>query len=72
VTCESGFRTVAECAAFLGVSEKTIRRRLADGSLRKAPLGGRAIRIPVSELHRLCGIEPTDDRTGNDAATSHE
>ena len=53
------FLTVDEVATLLGYSTKTIRRRIADGSIRKAPLGGRSIRIPVSELDRLSGITPT-------------
>ena len=52
------FLTIAEVAALLGVSTKTVRRRLRDGSLRKAPLGGRAVRIPASELDRMEGITP--------------
>jgi excisionase family DNA binding protein len=49
------FLTVEEVAAQLGVSTKTIRRRLKDGTIRRAPLGGRAVRIPASEIARLAG-----------------
>ena len=55
------FLTIDEAAALMGVSTRTIRRRLKDGSLRKALLGGRAVRIPASELNRLCGILPQEE-----------
>ena len=56
----SRFLTVEEMAALLGVSVRTVRRRLQDGSLRRAPLGGRAVRIPATELGRLEGILPQE------------
>ena len=59
------FFTVDEMAALLGVSHKTIYRRLEDGLIRRAPLGGRTIRIPASELDRLSGIEPANSSTEN-------
>lgn len=52
------FLTIDEVASILGVSTKTVRRRLADGSLHKAPLGGRAVRISASEIDRLLLGEP--------------
>ena len=52
------FLTVAEMAAYLGVSHKTIYRRLDAGLIFQAPLGSGAIRIPASELDRFSGIEP--------------
>ena len=55
MSTERQFLTIDELAANLGVSTRTIRRRLADGSLCKAPLGGRSVRIPLRELHRLLG-----------------
>ena len=45
--------TVAETAELLGVSKKTVRRRVRDGSLPAVRLGGAPhfpIRIPQSEL----------------------
>lgn len=60
------FLTVDEMAALLGVSTKTIRRRVADGSLARAPMGGRAVRIPATELDRLRGIAPLDGAFEND------
>jgi excisionase family DNA binding protein len=58
MTDRGRFLTVDEMAAYLGVCPKTIRRRLRDGSIRKAALGGRLIRIPASELDRITGFEP--------------
>jgi excisionase family DNA binding protein len=49
------FLSVPEVAAILGVSEKTVRRRLRTGLLRKAALGGRIVRVPAAELVRLAG-----------------
>ncbi len=57
MTEHRGFITVEQMAAYLGVSTKTIRRRLAEGTIKKAPLGRRLIRIPASELDRLDGSE---------------
>jgi excisionase family DNA binding protein len=45
--------TVAEFAAALRMSEKSIRRRIKDGVIRKAPTGGRLVRISSDELRRL-------------------
>jgi excisionase family DNA binding protein len=59
------FFTVDEMAALLGVSHKTIYRRLEDGLIRRAPLGGRLIRIPASELDRLDGIGTGTPSTEN-------
>lgn len=52
---ERPFLTVAETAAQLGVSEKTIRRRIASGELQAVQLGrpGAAIRIDAAELERF-------------------
>ena len=50
--------TIGEVAAWLRVDERTVRRRIKDGSIRKVPLGGRAVRISSEEMARLTG----DDR----------
>ena len=47
------FHTVEEVARTLGVSSKTIRRRIQDGVIRKVPMGGRLVRIASTELQRL-------------------
>ena len=62
---QCGFLSVEQMAAYLGVSTKTIYRRLADGTIRKAPLGSRLIRIPASEIDRLDGSEPYGTLTDN-------
>ena len=54
VTAER-FLTVPEVAALLGVSQKTVNRRLRAGLLRKAPLGGRIVRITATEFARFAG-----------------
>lgn len=63
------FLSIPEAAALLGVSARTVRRRLKDGSLRKAALGGRAVRIPARELDRLEGISTEQNANIED---SHE
>ena len=57
----SAFLTVDEFAAELGVSTKTIRRRIDKGYLYASQAGGKnhAIRIPCGELERLkTGAQP--------------
>jgi excisionase family DNA binding protein len=46
---ESTYLTAAEAANRLGISLRTVRRRIADGSLSSVRIGG-AVRIPVSAL----------------------
>ena len=41
----------------LGVSQKTVNRRLRAGLLRKAPLGGRIVRITAAEFARFAAAE---------------
>jgi excisionase family DNA binding protein len=45
--------TIGEVAAALRVSQKTVQRRIKDGSIRKVAMGGRSVRIPSDELRRL-------------------
>ena len=58
--------TVAKCADVLGVSEITIRRRVADGSLRSLRVGrgpGATIRIDPADLTKFvveCTQKPRD------------
>ncbi len=58
VTHEEGSRSpaapfsIAAAAELLGISKRTVERRISDGSIRVLRLG-RVVRIPVSELHRL-------------------
>jgi excisionase family DNA binding protein len=54
--------TIAEVAAELRMSEKSVRRRIKNGLIRKAPTGGRLVRISSQELRRLgetVMLEPT-------------
>ena len=46
---DTRYLTAAEAAERLGISLRTVRRRIADGSLPSVKLGG-AVRIPVSAL----------------------
>jgi excisionase family DNA binding protein len=46
---ESTYLTAAQAATRLGISLRTVRRRIADGSLPSVKIGG-AVRVPVSAL----------------------
>jgi len=50
---ERRFAAVSTAAEHAGVSEKTIRRRISDGSLPGYRLGPRLIRIDLNELDAL-------------------
>jgi excisionase family DNA binding protein len=50
--------TIAEVAAALRMSEKSIRRRIKSGIIRTAPTGGRLVRISSDELRRLAAGDP--------------
>lgn len=52
--------TLAEVARMLRVSERTVRRRIKDGSLRKLTMQGRLVRISLDDLRRISG-NPTAD-----------
>jgi excisionase family DNA binding protein len=47
------FHTVEEVARTLGVSRKTVDRRIRDGVIGTVPMGGRLVRISSAELQRL-------------------
>lgn len=55
---EQVFFTISEVAQCLRVSERTVRRRVKDLTLCKAPMPGRLVRISADELARLAGREP--------------
>ena len=57
--------TISEVAAALRVNEKTVRRRIKDGTIRKVQLGGRLVRIASDELIRLAAGDPLT-APGND------
>src|SRR5450759_1088050 len=46
---ETTYLTAAQAAARLGISLRTVRRRIADGSLPSVKIGG-AVRVPASAL----------------------
>lgn len=54
--------TIAEMAARLGISARSVRRRIKAGLIRTVPIGGRLVRIPATELTRLL----TDPRAKRD------
>lgn len=49
-------RSPDDVARMLGVSRRTIHRRIADGSIAHVRLGPRIVRIPASEVARLLGL----------------
>lgn len=53
------FLTIAEVARVLRMSERTVRRRIKDGTLRKVFVQGRLVRISLDELRRLSGYPDT-------------
>ena len=54
-TSDSVLLTLDEVAAALGMSKKSVQRRIKAGLIRKAPLGGRLVRISSDEVRRLAG-----------------
>jgi excisionase family DNA binding protein len=59
------WKTPQECAAIAGVSVKTIRRRILDGTLPAHRMGPVLLRIDRADLDRLFRPVPTG---GSDAA----
>jgi excisionase family DNA binding protein len=65
------YLTVPEAAEFANMSDKTIRRRIADGSL-EASKAGRLIRIHVSDLEAfLQATNALDSLSDEPTARSH-
>lgn len=50
---------LADAAAYAGVSPKTIRRRISDGSLRGYRMGPRLLRVDLNELDAMLRPIPT-------------
>jgi excisionase family DNA binding protein len=50
--------TIAEVAAALRMSQKSVRRRIKAGVIRTVPIGGRLVRISSDELRRLAAGAP--------------
>jgi len=51
--------SIADAAEFAGVNPKTIRRRIADGSLNGYRMGPRLIRVDLNELDAILRPIPT-------------
>lgn len=60
----------SEAAQVLGLSLRTVHRRIADGSLRSLRRGGARL-VPASELARFLG-EPGHPETGSPCEESAE
>lgn len=60
------YLTAAEAAAHLGVSLRTVRRRIADGTLTSVRIGG-AVRVPASALELPVEHLPTAAREATTA-----
>lgn len=54
--------TIADAAEYAACSHKTIRRRVADGTLPAYRFGKRALRIDLNELDRALRKIPTAGR----------
>jgi excisionase family DNA binding protein len=55
--------TLDEVAAALGMSKKSVQRRIKSGLIRKAPIGGRLVRISADELRRLTASSLVSDKS---------
>ncbi len=64
---EQAYLTARETAERLGISLRTVRRRIADGSLPSIKIGG-AVRIPATALEPAEARAP---RAAREAAVSH-
>jgi len=61
--------TIAEVAAELRMSQKSVRRRIKSGVIRKAPTGGRLVRISSEELRRLSATAPFEPTLTDEVST---
>jgi excisionase family DNA binding protein len=63
-TVDSDLLTLREAADFLNVSTATVRRRIADGSIMAAQLGGPGtpLRIPAASLRAWLWAEPRSNQ----------
>jgi excisionase family DNA binding protein len=61
--------TIAEVAAELRMSQKSVRRRIKHGVIRKAPTGGRLVRISSEELRRLGATAPFEPTRTDEVST---
>lgn len=56
--------TLAEAAEYLGVTDRTLRRKIASGDLPASRLGARLLRINQADLDALLRPVPTTTRGG--------
>lgn len=49
---ESNWGTMEDAARYLGVSSKTIRRRITDGTIRAKKFGPRLVRVDMTSLEQ--------------------
>lgn len=52
--------TIAETAEILGLSAKTVRRRIAEGELDAVRLGRRTIRVKTESIDRMIDSHPVN------------
>lgn len=62
MSTEPRLASIAEAAAYVRCSSKTIRRRIAEGSLTGYRFGPRAIRVDLDEVDRLLRPIPSARR----------
>lgn len=55
--------SISQAADYAAVSTKTIRRRIADGSLTGYKMGTRIIRVDLDELDDLLRVIPTTHKS---------
>lgn len=66
-TPEPRFLTVADCAAFANVSEKTIRRLIEENKIPSIRIGN-SIRVPARWRDRLLQAAEGEPTTGEECA----
>ncbi len=59
--------SISIAATYFGVCERTIRRRISDGSLTGYRMGKRLIRVDINELDEL--LRPIPTAAGHDDAS---
>jgi len=62
VRTQKHLASIGQAAEYAGVSTKTIRRRISDGSLTGYRMGQRLIRVDLDELDRMLKPIPTQGR----------
>ena len=60
------WKSLPDAASYAGVCTRTIRRRIADGSLPASRFGRRLLRVDVADLDKL--FRPLPTAGGSDAA----